>query len=51
VGTGHTQDLDDRGAAFRFGYDVELAGSALKQVVDETNGSLGTHLRRLEDAG
>ncbi len=36
---------------FGFGCDVDLAVSALKQVVDETNGSLGTHLRRLEDAG
>ena len=28
-----------------------LSFSRLKQVLDETDGSLGTHLRKLEDAG
>ena len=29
----------------------EMSFSRLKQVLDETDGSLGTHLRKLEDAG
>ena len=28
-----------------------MSFSRLKQVLDETDGSLGTHLRKLEDAG